>query len=366
MMSGNELQFGLIGLGVLAVAGVLIFNFWQERRARKHAEQAFRSTHHDVLLDEQGEPSIPPAPGGRMEPGLRREDSPAVGPVVRVTAPARAVQEASADDSLIECVVNIDAPAGVSASALFGAQLEVMSGFSRALRWSGWSETENRWIEIHAHSAESVNRVRAALQLANRQACVSASDLERFYTQLQRVCDQFLAVPRLPARAEVLQKAAELDKFCSDVDIQIAVNLVATGVPFAGTKLRGLAEAVGMVLGSDGAYHLRDDSGQTLFTLGNLDPVPFSPEQLRQLQSPGLTLTLDIPRTLNPAHTFDRMISFAQHLSDKLDGRLVDDNRVPLSDRAISLIRSQIYQFELQMERQSILAGSPVALRLFS
>lgn len=367
MMSGNELQFGLIGLGVLAVVGVLVFNFWQERRARKHAEQAFRSTHHDVLLDEHGEASIPPAPGGRMEPGLRRDESfPAAAIAVLVTPPARPTQEVVVDDSLIDCVVNIDAPAGVSASALFAAQLEVMSGFSRSLHWSGWSEIENRWVDITAHSPESINRVRASLQLANRQACVSANDLERFYVQLQRVCDQFLAVPRLPARAEVLQKAAELDKFCSDVDIQIAVNLIAAGVPFAGTKLRGLAEAVGMVLGSDGTYHLRDDGGQTLFTLSNLDPVPFSPEQLRQLQSQGLTLALDIPRTLNPAHTFDRMISFGQHLADKLDGKLVDDNRVPLSDRAISLIRSQIYQFELQMERQSVVAGGPVALRLFA
>lgn len=366
MMSGNELQFGLIGLGILAVAGVLVFNFWQERRARKHAEQAFRSTHHDVLLDEQGEPSVPPAPGGRMEPGLRREANATSAASVRITAPSRSTVDSVADENLIDCVVTIDAPAGVSASALFAAQLDVMSGFSKSLQWSGWNEAENRWTEINAHTPGSVNKVRASLQLANRQACVSTNDLERFYTQLQRVCDQFLAVPRLPPRADVLQKAVELDKFCSDVDIQIAINLIATSAPFVGTKLRGLAEAVGMVLGGDGSYHLCDDAGQTLFTLSNLDPVPFSPEQLRQLQSQGLVLTLDIPRTPNPAHTFDRMISFGQHLADKLEGKLVDDNRVALTDRSISLIRSQIYQFELQMERQSISAGSSLALRLFA
>jgi FtsZ-interacting cell division protein ZipA len=193
-----------------------------------------------------------------------------------------------------------------------------------------------------------------------------ANELERFYSQLQRVCDQFLAVPRLPQRAEVLQRASELDKFCSDVDIQIAVNLAAGSSPVIGTKLRGLAEAAGLVLGSDGAYHLRDEAGCTLYTLANSEPVPFSPEQMRQLQSHGLVLSLDIPRTPNPAHTFDQMIQFAQHLADAFGAKLVDDNRVPLSDRSISLIRSQIYQFELQMERQSIPAGSPLALRLFA
>ena len=43
MMSGNELQYGLIGLSVIAILGLVIYNLWQERRARKLAEQAFRS-----------------------------------------------------------------------------------------------------------------------------------------------------------------------------------------------------------------------------------------------------------------------------------------------------------------------------------
>lgn len=374
MMSGNELQFGLICLGVLAIVGVLAFNFYQERRARKHAEQAFRSTHHDVLLDEDSEPSIPPAPGGRMEPALPRQGgaehaSAAASPSPVTVKPAvvrPAMPELPADDHMIDCVVSIDAPAGVSCSALFAAQLEVMSGFARSLRWFGWDETSNAWVEIGAHTPGSISRAQVALQLADRQGCISANELERFYTQLQRVCDQFLAVPRLPQRAEVLHKAGELDKFCSDVDIQIAVNLVAGSTPFIGTKLRGLAEAAGMTLGGDGAYHQRDDAGNVQFSLTNLDPLPFSPEQLRHLQSHGVVLSLDIPRTINPAHTFDRMIAFAQHLANALDGSLVDDNRVALSDRAISLIRNQIYQFELQMERQAIPAGSPMALRLFA
>jgi len=375
MMSGNELQFGLICLGVLAIVGVLIFNFYQDRRSRKHAEQAFRSTHHDVLLDDNGEPTIPPAPGGRMEPALPRNAATPVPAGAASTsaastprpAVARATQpELPADEHVIDCVVAIDAPAGVSCSALFAAQLEVMSGFARSLHWYGWDDAENQWIEIDAHSPGSLNRARVTLQLADRQGCITSNELERFYAQLQRVCDQFLAVPRLPQRAEVLQRAGDLDKFCSDVDIQIAINLVASAAPFIGTKLRGLAEAAGLELGSDGAYHQRDELGNVQFSLTNLEPLPFTPEQLRHLQSKGVVLSLDIPRTLNPAHTFDRMIAFALHLADALDGTMVDDNNVPLSERSLSLIRSQIYQFELQMERQAIPAGSPMALRLFA
>ena len=371
MMSGNELQIGLLICLIAAVAVVLVYNFWQERRARKHAEQAFRSTHHDVLLDERGEPSVPPGAGGRMEPGLRRESQAVPASAARQGMPARASSVETAQSSLpdgldIDCVVSIDAPAGVSSAALFAAQIEVMSGFAHAMRWFGWDEIANQWIEIGAQTAGSITRACVSLQLADRRGGITATELDRFYKQLQQVCDQFLAVPRLPQRAEVLDRAGELDRFCAEVDIQVAINLLAGATPFPGTKLRGLAEAGGMTLGTDGVYHLRDDAGNLLFSLRNAEPVPFSPEQLRMLQSPGLILSLDVPRTLNPAQSFDRLIMFAQKLATALDGQIVDDNRVPLSERSIGLIRNQVYQFESQMERQGLPAGSPLALRLFA
>ena len=39
----TELQMGLIGLGAIAVVGVLGYNKWQEVRQRKAAEKAMRA-----------------------------------------------------------------------------------------------------------------------------------------------------------------------------------------------------------------------------------------------------------------------------------------------------------------------------------
>ena len=41
----SELQIGLLAIGALVVAGVLIYNRVQERRARQAAERTFRSGH---------------------------------------------------------------------------------------------------------------------------------------------------------------------------------------------------------------------------------------------------------------------------------------------------------------------------------
>ena len=97
-MSMNELQLGLIGLGTVAVAGVVAYNKWQERRHRKMAEQVLQRNHADVLLGgdtadiprsemaisapdiSDDEPHLVPmisaeraSMGARMEPSVRME-----------------------------------------------------------------------------------------------------------------------------------------------------------------------------------------------------------------------------------------------------------------------------------------------------
>lgn len=385
-MSGNSLQNGLIGLGILAILCLVAYNLWQEYKTRKHAEQAFRSTHHDVLLDGEVEESVPPALGGRMEPSLRvvnrsaPADPAAAAPArpVPVAVSAKTVRASAnipprsqepvlaAELQAIDCAVSIEAPAGVSASALYDAQQEVLAGITRRMIWYGWNEADRLWYSLDARTPGSINRACVTLQLADRRGGVSEAELDRFYQQLQRVCEQFLAVPRLPPRNEVMARANELDRFCSEVDIQIAVNVVAQNTSFSGTKLRGLAEASGLVLGKDGTYHADGDTGKTLFVVANHEAVPFTAEQLRHLQTHGLSFILDMPRVANPLHAFDRMVTLANHFAESLGGLLVDDNKSPLSERSLGLIRNQLAQFELQMERQSIPAGSDLAQRLFA
>src|SRR5256885_930263 len=61
-----------------------------------------------------------------------------------------------------------------------------------------------------------------------------------------------------PGSAEqALAAASRLDALCEQVDIQIVVHVVSRESPFAGTKVRALAEAAGMVLEDDGRFRKR-------------------------------------------------------------------------------------------------------------
>ena len=79
-MSMNELQLGLIGLGTVAVAGVVAYNKWQERRHRKVAEQVLQRNHADVLLG--GDAADIPRPEAAISAPDIRDDEPHLVPMI--------------------------------------------------------------------------------------------------------------------------------------------------------------------------------------------------------------------------------------------------------------------------------------------
>lgn len=364
-MAISELQMGLVGAGGAVVIGIFAFNKWQERKHRKQIEQANPTVHEPVLSE------LPTGTGAeRVEPVISAEQA-------RTAVPsAQSVKDASARrvppllppevDERADWVIRIESIEPLVAARLWQAATQQCADIAKPVRWFGFSDAANRWESVNAHSAGTYHWVCAALQLVDRRGPASEGDLAHLSDSLQRMCDLFMAIPSLPARNEAVARAVELDRFCAGVDIQIGVNVVARSQPFAGTKLRGLAEAAGLELLGDGCFHARDELGNSQFVLGNLEPVLFAAEEMRGLSTQGVTLTLDVPRVADGVRVFERMMAFAQQLAEALNGAVVDDNRNPFGEKAVGLIRAQIEQFQGQMAECDIAPGSPLAQRLFS
>jgi FtsZ-interacting cell division protein ZipA len=170
----------------------------------------------------------------------------------------------------------------------------------------------------------------------------------------------------MPA-TRLLDQAAEIDRFCAAVDLEIGVNLVSRGTPFSGTKIRALAEAAGMALSDDGSFVRRDDDGRTQFTLQNFETTRFSVESIRNVTTHGLTFVLDVPRVDHGERVFQQMVELAKRFAETLQGTLVDDNRQPLNDVQLDHIRREfIGKPQATMASYGLPAGSAQALRLFS
>lgn len=418
----TELQMGLIGLGVAAVFGVFGYNKWQEMRQRKLAEAVLKPHHEDVLLAKGGktEPeAVPAVQVERSEPEIRieaseplvervepvftdptptevvddmamaPEDTPMPEmPVIAQPAPGvppvvakPAVSQPEADDGAeveagnvpdalldprLEFVVTMELVEPVSSFQILHSQRPALHRLNKPVHWVGFNEKKREWQRLTPDAELELRRLRVGLQLVNRLGPVSEGDLVIFTNAMQALADELMAVADMPP-SNVLDQAAEIDRFCAAVDLEIGLNLVSRGSAFPGTKIRALSEAAGMVLGADGLFTRYDDAGRAQFSLQNFESTPFSPDALRNLTTHGLTFLLDVPRVDHGERVFMQMTEVAKRFADTLQGALVDDNRQPLSDSQLDHIRREfIGKPQATMASFGLAAGSPQALRLFS
>jgi hypothetical protein len=406
----TELQLGLIGLGATAVVGVFGYNKWQEYRQRKLAESAFKPQHADVLLD-AGEKTAPPAaapkrsekasaPAERLEPvfakpqSLPDEDEFMVEEGAEVSAeqfapmtvgepptespllaedqdgpdfdlPAGAVP-AELLDPRLEFVVAMELVETVLAGDILRSQRDVLHRLNKPVHWVGFNERSREWERLVTGSELPVRRLRVGLQLVNRLGPVSDGDVTIFTNAMRALADELMAVADMPS-SRVLDQAAEIDRFCAAVDLEIGINLVSRVSAFSGTKIRSLAEAAGMQLGIDGLFTRYDEQGHAQFSLQNFETTQFSSDSLRSLTTHGLTFLLDVPRVAHGERIFGQMSELAKRFAETLQGALVDDNRQPLSDSQLDHIRREfIGKPQATMLSFGLPAGSPQAQRLFS
>ena len=391
-MAISELQIALVGAGVSAVAVVWAYNAWQERQHRKAAESIFRGGQDDALLDgstsaadehERLEPHMyDPAEMPDIDPAAAEPEQVAAAgaayvppfvpaaeplPVMQKDGPLLPALPALWADPLMDCIVIFSADEPIPASAVWAVQVAWASELNKPLHWLARSSPTADWQLIHAHDAGSFVQWAAALQLVNRQGAISGSEVACFIDGVAQVAAQVGATIELPEGDETLLHAAELDAVCADVDIQFVLHIVeASGGVFAGTKLRGVAEASGLTLGNDGCFHARDQDGSDLFTLCNMGQERLEPESIKSLATHGMTLSLDVPRVADGAVAFDQMLASARQLSKALGGILVDAQRAPLAEAMITGIRAKTIELQQTMRDAGIEPGSTRALRLFS
>lgn len=378
----SELQIGLIALGIAAVVGIVAYNKWQERKHRQHAERAFRSDHPDVLLETKprnrvepsfgpddedegviGEPYVPgeapepvslasPAPSQSVSKPLGRHSMPGIPSVL---------------DARVDCVICIEAIEPLAAPRLWSTQSEQLRNLSKPVSWFAFDDGDNLWHELDAHSAGAFHWFCVALQMVDRRGSVDEGELRTFAEGVQRVADQFLAVPAdIPLRSAALTNATRMDELCASVDVQVGINLIADGAPLEGARIRTLAESCGMQLADDGSFHAVDGEGRTLYMLSNNGPELFEASMMDALQSKGITFIIDVPLVPNGAAVFDSMMRAATVMAESLGGVLVDDNRAPFGNEAANVIRQQISRIQQQMNEGEIPPGGALAARLFS
>lgn len=359
----SELQISLLLAGVLAVLAIYGYNVWQQRQYRRRFGAAFRQQGEDALYRAATEDPPGNVLGeAAVEQALTAEPARVNTRAERRRWPRECGLLDAATDYM--AVLTFNGPANAGALAPLWQQ---RFDFRKNVCVCGLNAATGAWEKVVAESSASCPAFKLALQLADRSGAVSEARLADFRDLARDIAAQHQAAAELPDVAEAAARAAELDTFCAEVDQVVGLNILPSGErAFSGGEVASVAAQHGLSLQADGAFHLQDARGYTVFSLGNYDNVPFQHQSLEQMRVDGLTLLLDVPRVEQPARRFDEMAVLARQLAMGLHAAVVDDHRVALGEPGIARIREQVAAIENRMTAYPIVPGSPQARRLFS
>ncbi len=419
----SDLQLILIGLGLLLVIGVVIYNWRQEKKLRQHISNDFAMPQEDVLVDSSSEsnqfaddvelgevrkvtPSsepaavepppvtaapavetpvvqetvsepveVPEAPVVETLAPVEPELAETVEPPVVQTPPEPPVETAPETTALpdtlhaeVDLIAILSSAQAVNGHAVYtmlqdtlkeGGVQVMQFGLGSGGIWQSINDTTSQ----HA----TFTQVACGLQLADRRGPVPKAVINKFQFAMENIGVELAATVAWQSEGDAAQRAVALDAFCIDVDQLVSVHLVHGESAIHGTKFRGLAEANDLKL-ADGKFCFFGENEPTLplFTLSNADNQPFTTDSLRLNVVKGAVFQIEVPKLVSCEQTFNQMILVAQQMASSLGASLVDDNQRPLGDVQIDKIRQQLKVIHNNMVARSITPGSDVSLRLFN
>jgi len=409
----SDLQIILILLGFIIIAGVVVYNWRQEKQLRDTIRNDFLSPHKDVLTDDaetdvlvdqtlEAETTIADIPLADEMPSVEAVDiavpetpEVAVAPVLAVEEveplvveetseepstetmasqeemPATETPSMSLPDELnaqIDFTAVLTAANSISGQALHVMVKDILKELGAIVMQHGLDKT-GIWHRIDDRSSQNdvFETIACSLQLVDRRGPVAKPLINKFEYAVEAIGLEFDATITWQGEGDVAQRAVELDQFCIEVDQLVSVHVLQGDTPIHGTKFRGMAEANDLKL-RHGKFYCVDSENPDLdkFVLSSADEQPFSSEWLRQNVVRGIVFQVEIPKVKNVELVFNQMIIVAQKMADRLGANMVDGNKNPLGDVKIDAIKQQLKVISSKMSARGIAAGSASSMRLFN
>ena len=403
----GELQWTLIGVVVLILVAVLVYNRWQERRAKDNADKCFSPP---------AQPSGERLGAGGFDRDLDRDwdsnrDEPAEEPVdieqpwrtvpesvsvqtelpiadatlwsldAREVSPLEAVPGAGADGlggraavpmAMVSSPLNADIefiirfPFRLTADRALADMVDRMRSGQDLLRIVGQLEDGGEWQPIDHYSTAVYTRVDVGILLANRKGPTRQDFLQNACLLADRYATGHGGAAEYTDVVQAARQAIDLDRFCIEVDKLISFSVVVPdGFPFSGEVLARLVKEQGMQYQPSGGFVMPDEAGETLFTLVNMEQAPF-PANGQGLRTHGVTLMLEVPGCKEGLLAFDHMITLGKFLADKLSARVVDSQERPINIVQIQQDRAVLSEACRRLNDRGIPPGGEQALRLFA
>lgn len=335
----TDLQILLITIGVILIVIVVLYNGWQDWRARRSMRQTLPEAEHDVLMQPLAE---------RREPVLG-------GPAV---ASARSTPEHTEEgpdiDASCEAVIDVSFAHPVAAEQLASAVQGVHQVGKKPVRLFVGRE-EGGYL-LGPRPGEHCVSVHLAVVLANRSGPLTDIEWSHLWALAQGLAESFDGVIEAPEQDQVLQQAAELDSRCAALDAQVGL-ILQLARPLSLRQIEKIALEAGFVSRA-GQLVWPSDSGLPRFSL--------QADDAGQNTAHRVDLVLDVPNSLPDDQAFSGMLAVGRTLAESLQAEVLDDQGRSFQDASASVIDGQISALYDRLDAAGFLAGSERAARVFS
>jgi len=341
----SDLQIGLIILGLALILLVMLFNWWQDWRARARMRQQFPDTQSDALL--AGAPQTE-----RREPmlGIVSDDG---------QDASAADGTATEVDAQCEAVIDVQFPHPISAEPLAQALQALVRTAGKPIRIFAQGDGDGR--RARAHLGEPCVSLQLAVLLANRSGPLSAIEWSGIWTQAQALATQFDGSIEGPEQDQVVRQAAALDALCASLDatVNLQVKLV-DALPL--DQVQRLAHEVGFVLHGPHLVWMVDGIPQfTLRVNGTTVQDMAAAHRVDRLD-----LVLDVPNSPMQAQAFSRMAGVGRDLAGRVHAVLLDDQGKPLSTDADAVVDQQLMEIAQRLQDAGFTPGDTRCARVFA
>ena len=114
----------------------------------------------------------------------------------------------------------------------------------------------------------------------------------------------------------------------------------------SGSLLLDLLITAGLRHGPMNIFHYRNPQGITEFSLANcIQPGTFDPDAMNQVNTPGVTLFMQLPTAADALESFDHMIEMAKFLAKHLEAEILDEDHSSVTGQRIEYYREKIRAF---------------------
>ncbi len=360
----SPLQLGLIVLGVVVVAAVLLYNRWvtsrlQPRRARPAPADGTEDRAQEAA-------AVAQALHDRLEPVLG-DDTGAGEPPLAVSgsrqSPATALPLL---DPQLDAIAQLTADTMVSGDAVLAALPGTRRIGSKPFFIEGQNLATQAWE--FPRSGQRYTCLRAGIQLANRMGPLNEIEFSEFVVKLQAFADALQLAADFPDMMQEVARARELDQFAGAHDAQLSFTVRATRAAWSPGYLTQHAARQGFVVGAlPGRMVLpAAQPGAAAVLVLQFETQAALSEDPDQAALRDFSITLDVPHVARAERPFVRMREAALALAASMEGSVTDDGGQPLGKDAMDRIGADLEVLYDALEARQLPAGAPLTRRLFS